>query len=231
MLAIDVKERPGVAFRSRRVEPGLRILIVDDHTLVREGLKRVLAEEFHRVSFGEAGNAAEGIGMALGRCWDLVILALPLPGRSGLEAMKAIKAQRPELPVLMLSTYPEHQYAARAFRAGASGYLADSSAPVEMVRAVRKTLEGERYVSETLAQHLAAELSAAREGPPHEALSDREMQVLLLIGAGRTVKEAAVDLSLSGNTVSTYRSRILGKMSMDTSAELVRYVWENRLLP
>jgi DNA-binding NarL/FixJ family response regulator len=169
--------------------------------------------------------------MALGRRWDLVILDLALNGRSGLEALKAIKAQRPDLPVLMLGWQPEHQYATRAFRAGAAGYLADSSAPVELVRAVRKTLEGDHYVSEALAEQWAAGLGTPRQGLPHEALSDRELQVLLLIGAGRTVKEAAVELSLSENTVSTYRARILDKMGLETSAELVRYVWENRLLP
>lgn len=207
----------------------MRILIADDHDVVRRGLREMLADEFKDAEFGEASDARQAVSKALLRKWDLLVLDIAMPGRSGLDALKEVKVQRPKLPVLVLSMYPERQYALRALRSGAAGYLTKASASAELVGAVKKILDGGKYVSATLAEQLAGELTAPTRGVPHETLSDREFEVLCLIASGKTVKEIATTLTLSVNTISTHRSRILAKMKMKTSAELTHYAIANKL--
>ncbi|MGA2751394.1 MAG: response regulator transcription factor [Verrucomicrobiota bacterium] len=208
----------------------MKILIADDHTLVRDGLKRILTAEFRGATFGDAGDTQQAIGAALGQTWDLVILDVNMPGRNGMEVLKEIKAQKPRMPVLILSMYPERQYGARALRAGAAGYLTKASAPVELVAAVKKALAGQRYVGAALAEQLASDLAAPDGRPLHERLSDRELEVFRLIACGKSVKEIASELFLSDNTVSTYRTRSLGKMNMSSNVDLIRYAFEQKLV-
>lgn len=208
----------------------MRILIADDHAVLRQGLKLILAQAFPHAEFGEAADSRQTVEAALKRHWDLAILDLSMPGRSGLEALKELKAQRSALPVLVLSMHPEQQYAVRAFRAGAAGYLTKANASAELVRAVEHILAGGRYVSAALGEELAAELSGPGHLVLHQKLSDRELEVLLLIAAGRTVKEIAVELTLSANTISTYRTRLLEKMKLKTNAELMHYAISNGLV-
>jgi two-component system invasion response regulator UvrY len=203
--------------------PPLRILMVDDHAVVRRGLRQILADDLPGAEFGEAGDAAEALARVTALEWDVVILDLSMPGRSGLEVIREICAQRPKLPILVLSMHSEDQYAIRALRAGAAGYLTKESAPEALVEAVRTVHDGGRYVSAALAERLAAKGGVDDGRPPHEALSDREFQVMRMIAAGRTVKEIGFDLGLSEKTISTYRTRILEKMRMRTNAEVTRY--------
>ncbi len=207
----------------------MRILIADDHGVVRQGLMLILAQAFGQTEFGEAADSQRAVEAALKHHWDLVILDLSMPGRSGLEALKELKAQRSSLPVLVLSMHPEQQYAVRAFRAGAAGYLTKANASAELVKAVEHILAGGHYVSAALGEELVAELGGPQRAMLHQGLSDRELEVLLLIAAGHTVKEIAVELTLSANTISTYRARILEKMKMKTSAELTHYAISNGL--
>lgn len=207
----------------------MRILIADDHAVVRQGLMLILARALGPTEFGEAVDSRQTIAVALKQSWDLVILDLSMPGRNGLEALKELKAQRPALPVLVLSMHAEEQYAVRALRAGAAGYLTKANATAELVKAVTHILGGGRYVSATLGEKLASELEGPRPAMLHEKLSDRELEILRLIGSGRTVKEIAAELTLSPNTVSTYRTRLLEKMKMRTSAELMHYAVRNGL--
>jgi two-component system invasion response regulator UvrY len=208
----------------------MRILIADDHAVLRQGLKLILAQAVKQAEFGEAADSRQAIELALKHPWDLVILDLSMPGRSGLEALKELKAQRPHLPVLVLSMHPEQQYAVRAFRDGAAGYLTKANASAELVKAVEHILAGGRYVSAALGEELAAELGVPVRAMLHDTLSDRELEVLQLIASGRTVKEIASELTLSGNTISTYRARILEKMKMRTNAELTHYAISNGLV-
>lgn len=201
----------------------LRILIADDHAVVRRGVIQLLAETVRPGIVDEAEDAASAIRKAAERDWDIVILDISLPGRTGLEALAEIKRLRPATPVLMLSMHPEDQYAIRALRSGASGYLTKDQAPEEIAKAVRRILAGGRYVSQELAEKLAAALDPAMDRAPHEALSEREYQVLRLIASGRTVSEIGRDLHLSVKTVSTYRARVLEKMGMASNADLTRY--------
>jgi two-component system invasion response regulator UvrY len=200
-----------------------RFLIVDDHAVVRRGLSEILRDAFPGAAVGEAGTAREGIAALKGGSWDAVILDVSLPDRSGLDALKEMRERAPKTPVLVLSVHAEDQFAVRALRAGAAGYLTKESAPAELVSAVRKVRAGGKYVSEALAEKLAASLASGGPGAPHEALSDREFEVLRMIASGKTPTEIAGHLHLSVKTVSTYRARILEKTGMKTNAELTHY--------
>jgi two-component system, NarL family, invasion response regulator UvrY len=206
-----------------------RVLIVDDHAVVRRGLREILADE-RDIEVSETADAHEALRLIREQTWSLVVLDIDLPGRGGLELLKDARRERPRLPVLILSVYPEEQFALRTLRAGASGYLSKDSAPDDLVRAVRKILRGGKYFGERVVEQLLHNPNErAATAYPHELLSDRELQILCLFGRGRTVKEIAGELSLSRPTVSTYRARILEKMQMRTTAELVRYAVQNRL--
>ena len=208
----------------------MRILLADDHAVLRSGLKLMLAGVFKKVEFGEAEDCPHALEAALAHSWDLVILDLSMPGRGGLDVLKELHAQRPKTPVLVLSMHTERQFVVRAFRVGAAGYLTKASAGSELLKAVERILAGGRYVSTTLAEQLVSELGDAGVGVPHARLSDREFEILRLIASGKTVKEIACELSLSGNTVSTYRTRVLEKMKMRTNAELTHYAISNKLV-
>jgi two-component system invasion response regulator UvrY len=208
----------------------IRVLIADDHAILRRGLKEILMREIEGAVCGEAKDATETLARVQEGDWDLVILDITMPGRSGLDVLKDLKAARPGLPVLVLSMHPEDQYAKRILRAGASGYMNKESAPEELIKAVRKVLAGGRYVSAALAEKLASDLSEDAGQPIDEALSDREFEVLRMIGAGKTVGQIADELHLGLTTISTYRARLLEKMNMTTTAELMHYVVRNRLV-
>jgi DNA-binding NarL/FixJ family response regulator len=204
-----------------------RILTIDDHEVVREGVKGIFATGV--AVFGEARNGAEAINLIHDQDWDIAILDISLGGRSGLDVLKEIKQLRPKLPVLMLSMHAEDQYAMRAFKAGASGYISKASSRDELREAVLKVIKGGRYVSPSMAEKMVFDLSSS-EKPPHEQLSDRELEVLLLIASGKTVGEIADLLALSDKTISTYRRRILDKMQLSTNAELTHYAIRNNLV-
>src|SRR3989442_8197633 len=208
----------------------MRILIADDHAVVRRGLKQILRDDFKKAEFVEAGNATEALDRIRKENWDIVVLDITMPGRSGLEALKEIKEARPKLPVLVLSMHPENQFAVRVLKRGASGYMTKESAPEELVGAIKKVLAGGRYVSPSLAEKLATYLSSDTHKPPQELLSDREFQVLRLIASGKIVSEIARELSLSVKTISTYRTRILEKMGLRYNAELMHYAMQHQLV-
>jgi DNA-binding NarL/FixJ family response regulator len=207
----------------------MRVLIADDHAVVRRGLKQILLDEYGALEVGEAGDAHETLRLAREEPWDIVVLDISMPDRSGLEVLKELKQTRPRLPVLILTTHPEEQYAVRVLKAGAAGYMTKESAPEHLVEAIRKVTAGGRYITPTLADLLVTQITGA-EKPPHESLSDREFQVLRLIASGKTVGQIAEELSLSSNTVSTYRARVLEKMGMKTNAELTHYAISNGLV-
>jgi len=208
----------------------MRILIADDHAMFRRGLRETLAEAFSRVIFGEAKTAAETLEFVRRHPWDVVILDISMPGKSGLDILDEVKRLRPRTPVLLLTMHPEQQYARRALIAGAAGYLTKDSVPDELKTAIKKIVAGGRYVSATLAEKLAVDLRKGADMPVHELLSDREFQVLRMLAMGKTVKEMAEDLSLSVKTVSTYRVRILEKTGLKTNADLIRYALEAQLV-
>ena len=208
----------------------IQILIVDDHAILRRGLKEILEREFRDVSIGGAGTAEQALTQLESEKWDLVILDITMPGRSGVDVLRHLKALRPNLPVLVLSMHPEDQYGKRVLKAGASGYMNKESAPEELIKAVRKLLSGGRYVSPTLAETLAVDLGRDDDTPAHERLSDREFEVLRKMASGKTVGQIAQELHLSVPTVSTYRARILEKMGMSTNAELIRYALSHHLV-
>ena len=208
----------------------MRILIADDHAVFRRGLAETLGEAFSRVTFGEAKTAQETLEHVRRQDWDVVILDISMPGKSGLDILDDLHRLRPKLPVLLLSMHPEGQYARRALKSGAAGYLTKESVPEELKEAVRRVQAGGRYVSATLAETLAFDLRRAPDTPVHELLSDREFQVLRMIASGRTVKQIADDIALSVKTVSTYRARILLKTGMTTTAELIRYALQTHLV-
>ena len=208
----------------------IQILIVDDHAILRRGLKEILEREFRDVSIGGAGTAQQALTQLDSEKWDLVILDITMPGRSGVDVLRNLKALRPKLPVLVLSMHPEDQYGKRVLKAGASGYMNKESAPEELIKAVRKLLSGGRYVSPTLAETLAVDLGRDDDTPAHERLSDREFEVLRKMASGKTVGQIAQELHLSVPTVSTYRARILEKMGMSTNAELIRYAVSHHLV-
>ena len=208
----------------------LRILLADDHAVVRHGVKQILAEAFAQVIFGEAQNAQELLELVRKERWNVVVLDLAMPGGNGLELLKQIKHDHQNLPVLVLSMYPEDQYAVRTIRAGAAGYLNKESAPEELVQAVRKVLHGGEYISASVADELVLYARHEDDQPPHKHLSDREYQVLCLIASGKEVKEISAEMGLSAKTVSTYRARLLVKMNMRTNAELTVYAVQNGLV-
>jgi DNA-binding NarL/FixJ family response regulator len=200
-----------------------RILLVDDHPVVRQGIKQVLAGAFHPALVGEASNAEEGMTEIKSTEWDVLVLDLSLPGTSGLDLLKDLRRERPTLPVLVLSMHSPEQFARRAMNAGASGYLTKDSNPVELVKAVGEVMAGRRYLNPGVIEELVSHLQPERGQRPHEALSDREYQVLRMIASGLTVSQVAARLTLSVKTVSTYRARVLEKMNMKTTAELMHY--------
>ena len=208
----------------------IRLLLIDDHEVVRAGIKRVFDEQPGAVAFGEASGAREALKLVREEEWDAVVLDISLGERSGLDVLKELHQLRPKLPVLILSMHSEEQYARRAFKAGAAGYIAKDSPRGELVRAIKKVLKGGRYVSAALAERLAFSLGRDAEGPPHESLSAREFEVLRLIASGKTIGEIADLLALSDKTISTYRARLLHKMGMRTNAELTHYAIQNHLV-
>jgi len=208
----------------------IRVLIVDDHAIVRRGLRELLSDEFRGAAFGEASTAQQALEQLWKQKWDVALLDITLPGRSGLDLLKEFKAARPKLPVLILSAHPEDQFAVRVLKAGAEGYLTKESAPEELVKAIRKILAGGRYVSPTLAEKLALGVRKDSTRAPHETLSDREYEIMCCIASGKTVTEIAGELSLSPKTISTYRARILEKLGVRNSAEIVQYATQNNLL-
>ncbi len=208
----------------------IRLLIADDHAIVREGLKQIVAEIGDMSVDGEASNGQQVMELVRQRDWDVVLLDLAMPGRGGIDTLRQLKREKPDLPVLILSIYPEDQYAVRALKDGAAGYLTKESAPEELVKAIRKAAKGGKYVSPALAERLAYELETDADKPPHERLSDREYQVMLMLASGRTVGQIAEELSLSVKTVSTNRARLLRKMGMKTNAELTYYAVKRQLV-
>jgi two-component system, NarL family, invasion response regulator UvrY len=208
----------------------IRVLIADDHAILRRGLKEILVRELKSVVCGEAGDAQQLVTEVLKQDWDILILDVNMPGRSGLDVLQDLKEIRPILPVLVLSMHPEDQMGKRVLKAGASGYMNKESAPEELIKAIRKVLAGGTYVSPALAERLATDLREDSGRPLHENLSDREFEVLRLIASGKTTSQIAEVLHLSLPTVSTYRARILEKLNMTTTAELIRYALRNRLV-
>jgi DNA-binding NarL/FixJ family response regulator len=208
----------------------IRILIVDDHVVVRDGVKKIFDEKPDEAVFGEASTAQEALTLVRERNWDVVVLDISLGQRSGLEVLQEVKQLRPKLPVLILSMHAEEQYARRAFKAGAAGYITKDSSRTELVNALNKVIAGGRYVSSTLAEKLVFDMARHTDGPPHEVLSNREFEVMCLLASGKTVGEVATLLSLSDRTISTYRARILEKMDMKTNAELTHYAIKNSLV-
>ena len=209
----------------------MRILIADDHPMIRRGLQQTLVDEYGDVVIGEATNAEEAVEQVREDDWDIVILDITMPGRSGLDALKEIKKDRPDLPVLVLSIHSEDQFATRVLKAGASGYMTKETIPEELVNAINKVLSGGKYVSSELAEKLAEDLERQVNGTPmHKRLSDREYEVLLLIASGLTISDIADKLTLSVKTISTYRARILEKMNLKGNADLVRYAITHGLI-
>jgi two-component system invasion response regulator UvrY len=208
----------------------IRIMVADDHAIVRKGLKEILAETSDMVVGGEAADGKEVLEQVRKDNWDVVLLDIAMPGRGGLDILKQLRGERPELPVLMLSMYPEEQYAVRALKAGACGYLTKASAPEELIAAIRKVSQGGKYVSASLAEKLAVYLETDTEKPVHELLSDREYQVMVMIASGKTVKQIADELSLSVKTISTHRARTLKKLGMKNNAEITYYAIKHALV-
>ncbi len=207
-----------------------KVLIVDDHAVVREGLKQILAETPGMVVAGEAKTGEEALEIMESQHYDVVVLDISLPDMSGLEVLKQMKAQHPQTPVLVLTVRPEEQYAVRVLRAGASGYMTKDAAPNELVATIQKIAQGGRYISPRLAEKLAFDLGPEAKAVPHEALSDREFQVLRMKASGKTITAISKELCINKKTVSTYRRRILDKMGMESNADLIRYAIENRLV-
>ncbi len=207
-----------------------RILIIDDHAVVRDGVKKIFDEQPGAVSFGEASSGLEALQLARQQDWDLAVLDLSLGNQSGLDVLKGLKQIRPRLPVLILSMHSEEQYVHRAFKAGASGYITKDSSRAELAKAVNKLAAGGMYITSALAERLVFDLGRGSDRPPHETLSDREFEVMRLIASGKTVTEIAGLVSLSDKTISTYRARLLEKMRMKTNAELTRYAIQNKLV-
>jgi two-component system, NarL family, invasion response regulator UvrY len=208
----------------------IRVLVADDHAIVRRGLKLILEEEFHSIVFGEASNGQQALDLVWKQDWDIVVLDITMPGRSGLDILKELKQLRPKLPVLVLSMHSEDQFAVRVLKSGASGYMTKENVPEELVKAIKKVLAGGKYVSASLAEELAVRLETDDEKPLYEKLSDREYQVLCLIASGKTIKQISEQLSLSIKTISTYRTRILEKLKMKTNAELTHYAMKHKLV-
>lgn len=210
--------------------PPLRILITDDHAMMRVGIKQILKDAFKKVALGEAANVPETLRQLGDNAWDLLILDITMPGRDGLDALREIKAKHPALPVLMYSVHPEEQFAVRAFKLGAAGYLPKERTPEELPVAIRKILAGGTYVTPAAAERLAGQLGTCNPRLPHESLSEREFQVLRRIARGSSGKLIALELGLSQKTVSTYRGRMLKKLRLKTTADLIQYAIHNQLV-
>jgi DNA-binding NarL/FixJ family response regulator len=208
----------------------LRVILADDHAVVRKGVRQILAGAFPRATFGEAATATELLDLTRTQAWDILVLDLAMPGINGLDLLKLVKQAAPKLPVLILSMFPEDQFAVRAIRAGAAGYLNKETAPEDLLRAITQIIQGGNFVTAAVADELVRHTRQDDDRRPHELLSDREFQVLRLIGAGRAVKDIAAELGISPATVSTYRARILQKMEMASSAELMRYALKEGLV-
>jgi two-component system, NarL family, invasion response regulator UvrY len=208
----------------------IKLLVADDHAVVRRGIEQIIAETSDIVVADEAKNGQEALEKARKNDYDLVLMDISMPGRDGLEILKELKSEKPKLAVLILSMYPEEQYAVRALRSGAAGYLTKESASEELISAIRKVSSGGKYVSASLAENLAHKLEEYSEKPLHERLSDREYRIMCMIASGKTQTQVADELSLSIKTISTYRTRLLAKMHMKSNAEITRYAIENKLV-
>ncbi len=206
------------------------VLIADDHPIVRQGLRQILLDTGDMEVAGEAANAQETLNQVGARCWDVLVLDITMPDRSGFDILREVKLKQPHLPVLVLSIHAEEYLAVRVLKAGASGYLTKENAPGELVKAIRKVVSGGKYISPGLAEALAFGLDETADRPRHETLSDREFQVMQLIASGKTLSEIAGELSLSAKTVSTYRTRLLQKMNLETNAEIIRYAIQSGLI-
>ena len=207
----------------------LKILVADDHPIVRQGIKQIIADTTDMVVAGEAANGQEVLNAVKENPYDVILLDIAMPGPNSIDILKQLKKDKPQIAVLILSIHPEEQYAVRTLKAGASGYLTKESAPDELVEAIRKVSKGGKYITSSLAESLATILIKEDQGLPHTILSDREYQVLLMISSGKTNKEIADELSLSVKTISTHHTRILNKMNMRTNAELIHYVIKHEL--
>jgi two-component system invasion response regulator UvrY len=209
----------------------MRILIADDHAIVRKGIRQLLLEEYPSATIEEVGDSENLIAKTSTENWDVVICDLDMPGRSGLDAMQQIRALHPKLPVLIMSIYPEEQYARRLLKAGAAGYLSKDAATEDLTKAVRQVMQGRKYISPAVAQMIADDIGQDRAvDASHESLSNREFEIFKLIASGKSVSEIADKLSLSSATISTHRARILAKMNLRTNADLTRYALENKLI-
>ncbi len=208
----------------------LKILVADDHPIVRQGIKQIIADTTDMVVAGEATNGQEVLNAVKENPYDVILLDIAMPSPNSIDILKQLKKDKPQIAVLILSIHPEEQYAVRTLKAGASGYLTKESAPDELVEAIRKVSKGGKYITSSLAESLATILIKEDQGLPHTILSDREYQVLLMISSGKTNKEIANELSLSVKTISTYRYRILEKMNMRTNAELIHYAIKHELV-
>ena len=208
----------------------MRILIIDDHVIVRRGMSSLLQEHFKGVQIGEAEDAKTGLAAVMKQPWDLAMVDINMPGRNGLELIQELKLAKPALPVLVVSSHLEKDYALRALKSGAAGYVSKQSAADVLVTAVQRVLSGRRYISPALAEQLAGALAGESAGTSHEALSNRELQVLRLIALGKSIKEISAELALSAKTVATYRSRIAEKMGLCSNVELTRYAMQHGLV-
>lgn len=208
----------------------LKILITDDHAIVRKGLIQLLLEEYPFAAFGEANSAEELVKKIMTDRWDLVICDINMPGRTGIDVIKQLKQITPDTPILIMSMYPEDQYALRAFKAGASGYLSKDSIHRDLFHAIERVLAGKKFITPSIAEKLAESISEDSQKPAHEKLSNREFEVFILLASGKPTTEIAKKLSLSHTTISTYRMRILEKMKMKSNAELIMYVMERKLI-
>jgi len=208
----------------------MKFLIADDHAIVRKGLVQLLSEEFPSSTIKEVSNSNEVLEAVAQQIWDVILLDISMPGRNGIETLKQIRANGIKAPLLMLSMHSEEHYALRVLKAGASGFLNKESATQELLAAVHKVLSGKKYITATVAEKLAESIGEPNDKSAHELLSDREMQVLQLLASGKTVSEVAEEISLSVNTISTYRTRILEKLQLNNNAELTRYAIDNGLV-
>ena len=209
----------------------MKILIVDDYAVVRRGLQQIVLDEYEDIVFGEATNGQEALDMLSEQNWDVIVLDISMPGRSGLDVLKEIRKLRSDIPVLVLSIHPEDQFAVRVLRAGASGYMTKETAPEELVTAIDKVMSGGTYVSRSLAELLARDLQRdTGDTTLHSRLSDREYEVMVMIASGKPVSQIADELTLSVKTISTYRARILDKVQMKSNAEITRYAIKHGLV-